>query len=309
MSEIELTDEQANALHGTTDADTGFRYHSPGDAGYFTEGQRQRHRLLTLAKAISNSLRVFADGPMTFGVRPGRARNGGSLHAHAGCGAVALTDDATNYVYLTAADLAAGDSVSVSTSGFPNQSATPHIPLAQIAVSDGSYGVGDITDCRGAAALTLGSSLASADANTLVGGSGSNADSLHVHSIAGLEASAKALVPMISLTAVDNSDGTATITAQMVDAEDNPIAAEHLVRIWTSNGELGEPIAVGTAFDQVPSYGAEIREIAAEADYEVISNSSGQVRRTLAVSADGTYWVTAAVGPHLGSTSVAITGT
>ena len=44
MSEIELTDDQANALHGTTDAETGFRYHSPGDAGYFTEGQRQWQR-------------------------------------------------------------------------------------------------------------------------------------------------------------------------------------------------------------------------------------------------------------------------
>jgi len=308
MSEIELTDDQANALHGTTDAGTGFRYHSPGDAGYFTEGQRQRHRLLTLAKAIANSLRVYRDGEMTFGVRPGRARDGDSAWVHAGCEAVALTDDATNYVYLTAADLAAGDSVSVSTEGFPDQADSPHVPLAQIAVADGTYGPDDITDCRSAAALMVGSAMTAAQANTLVDGSESNADELHVHDYAGLESDARALMPVATVTGVDNADGTATFTVQIADDDGNAIAGKHLIRLWVSNGEKGEPVSVAVAFDHVSGYGTPVREIAAESDYEVITNSAGQARRTLVAPSDGTYWVTAAVGTHLRSGSVAVTG-
>jgi len=308
MSEIELTDEQANALHGTIDADTGFRYHSPGDASYFTEGQRQRHRLLTLAKTISNNLRVYRDGEMTFGVRPGRAADGDTVAAYAGCSAVELTDDATNYVYLTAADLAAGDSVTVSTEGFPAQSQTPHVPLAAVAAAGGAYGPDDIVDCRAAAAMSLGSGLTAAQANTLTGGSASNADALHVHDSAGLASGVRALTPLASVTGVNNGDGLGMFTIQIVDALGNPIADKYFISLWTSNGDKGEPYPYALGFDGVGGYGTVIREITPEVEYEMITSSSGMVKRAIAVASDGTYWVTVKIGGLLCSGSVMVTG-
>ena len=308
MSEIELTDEQANALHGTTDADTDFRYHSPGDAGYFTEGQRQRHRLLTIAKAISNSLRVYRDGELTFGVRPGRVRNGDACCVHSGIAGVALTDDATNCVYMTAADLAAGDSVSVSTDGFPAQSVVPHTPLAEIDVAGGVYGPDDISDRRGLAAFALGSAMSAEDANALVAGVTSNADALHVHSVAGLQAAVRALMPVASVTGIDNGDGTAVFTIQITDAEGGALSGKHFIRVWTSNGDRGEPVPSATAFDSMIGFGTETREVEAEVEYEMITNSGGLVKRMVTVPSDGTYWVTVQIGPHLRSAGVAITG-
>ncbi len=305
MTELALTDDQANALHGTTDSDTDFKYHCPGDASYFTEGQRQRHRLLTLAKAISNSLRVYRDGALSFGVRPGRAGGGDTTYAYEGSAGNALTDDATNYIYLTASDLAAGNTVTVSTASFPLQSETPHIPLAEIVTSAGGYGCDDITDLRSASALALQSAMTAANANTLVAGAASNADALHVHAVAGLQAAVQDLIPTITITSVDEEDGTATVTIQVKDAAGNNLAERFLVRTWLGGAEYGAPMA---QTDFSVDIGTEIREIYATADYEVMSDATGRVVMRVEANPDGTYYVMAEVDGRICSGSVAITG-
>jgi len=263
MTELSLTDAEANALHGTTDSDTDFKYHCPGEASYFTEGQRQRHRLLTLAKAISNSLRVYRDGALSFGVRPGSAGN-------------ALTDDATNYIYLTATNLAAGNTVTVNTTGFPLQSATPHIPLAEIVTSAGGYGCDDITDLRSAAAMALQSGMTAAAANTLVAGSASNADALHIHAAAGLAAAVQDLMPTLTITASAEAAHARTITIQAKDAAGNNLSERCAVNFWVSTTAYGAPTATGSDTFAGPSAGGILRTLTAKADYFVQTDATGK---------------------------------
>jgi hypothetical protein len=275
MTELPLTDDQANALHGTTDSDTDFKYHCPGEASYFTEGQRQRHRLLTLAKAISNSLRVYRDGAMTFGVRPGSAGDGGATYAYEGCAGNALTDDATNYIYLTATNLAAGNTVTVNTTGFPLQSQTPHIPLAKIVTSDGGYDGDDISDLRSASALAVRSALAAAAANTLVAGSASNADALHIHAAAGLAAAVQDLMPALTITASAESSHARTITIQAKDAAGNSLSERCAVNFWVSTTAYGAPAATGTDTFTGPTAGGILRTLTAKADYYIQTDATG----------------------------------
>ena len=276
MTELPLTDAEANALHGTTDNDTDFKYHSPGDSSDFTEGQRQRHRLLTLAKAISNSLRVYRDGELSFGVRPGSAGDGDTTYAYEGSAGNDLTDDATNYIYLTASDLAAGDTVTVNTTGLPLQSQTPHIPLAQIVTSAGGYGCDNITDLRSAAAMALQSAMTAADANTLVAGAASNADALHVHAVAGLQAAAQDLIPTLTITASAEAGHARTITIQAKDAAGNNLSERCAVNFWVSTTAYGAPTATGTDTFGAPSAGGILRTLTAKADYFVQTDATGK---------------------------------
>ena len=130
MAETDLTTEQADALSGTTDSETDLKYPTIGESTYYTTMYRLLHRLLTLAKPAGNSLRVYKDGALTFGVRPGRYMDGNTARDYTGATAQALTNDQTNYIYLTA-----DGTLTVNTTGFPNPSTTPHIPLATIVLS------------------------------------------------------------------------------------------------------------------------------------------------------------------------------
>jgi len=152
MSETDLTSAVADALSGTTDPGTDLTYPAIGESTYYTTMYRLIHRLLAMAGTPGNELRAYKDGEMTFGVRPGRLALGTTMVAYAGCTGEGLTNNATNYVYLTVADLLAGDSVTVSTAGFPTDG-TLHVPLATIVTSAGAFDHADITDHRGRAVL------------------------------------------------------------------------------------------------------------------------------------------------------------
>ena len=148
MSETALSDSEALALAGTTDAETDFQYHTVGQSTYYLDGLRQRHRVLTILSSV-NQLRVYKDGDLTFGVRPGNYLSGDVEVDYLGASAQSLTNNATNYIYLTA-----GGTLTVNTTGFPVASVTPHVPLATILTSAGQYSVTDVTDYRSRALLT-----------------------------------------------------------------------------------------------------------------------------------------------------------
>ena len=155
MAETPLTDAQANALSGATDGDTDIAFPTIGESPYHTTLYRLLHRVLTLAKSV-NALRVYKDGDLTFAVRPGNASGGSVIYACAGAAAQALTDDATNYVYLVING--ANLDLTVNTTGLPDPATTPHLPLATIDTGtasiggvSGTYDGADITDLRGRA--------------------------------------------------------------------------------------------------------------------------------------------------------------
>jgi len=300
MAETDLTATEANALHGTTDGDTGFTYHSPGDAEYFTEGQRQRQRLLTLAKALGNKFRVYKDGTNTYGVRPGKVENGDSTLSYAGSTGNALTDNQTNYIWLYIESGAL--TLDTSTSGFPDPSDTPHIPLATIAVASGSYAYTDIIDCRQLACFSLNSAATAADLNTLVGGS--TADSLHTHDAAGLVSGLQDAIPRIDFEGTDDEDGTGSMTIKVLDAAGNQLMQEFLIRTWIADADMSEP---DPQTDYSVTSGEQMREIEANADYEVITNDLGYATMNIDAGGAKTVYVMAELDGRIYSQSLAIT--
>jgi len=145
MAETPLTASEADALSGVTDSDLDFTYLTIGESPYYTGAYRCWARLVRVVKAV-NAFRVYKDGDLTFGVRPGRYTNGDAEVAYSGATGQGLTNNATNYVYLTASG-----TLTVNTTGFPAPDAAPHVPLATIVTAGGEYGRDDLTDYRGRA--------------------------------------------------------------------------------------------------------------------------------------------------------------
>jgi len=250
---------------------------------------------------------IFTDdgGALVFGIRPGLVIDGDTAYTHAGCTGN-LTDDATNYILLDGDDLAAGDTVTVNQTGFPDPSTTPHIPLGTIIAADGAYTHDNISNLpRQRASLRLLAAMTAANANTLVAGAASNADALHVHAVAGLQAAVQDLMPTITLTGADDADGTGTMSIQIKDAAGNALAQRFRVRCWLGTADVGAPVA-DTDFSVTT--GTELGEIVANADYEAISDATGLVVMNINVAVDGTYYVMAEVDGRIYSGSVAITG-
>jgi hypothetical protein len=190
MSELFPPDADLNALSGLTDAEQEVPFPAIYESPYYTTFYKMLYRLLDVARRAGD-LRAYKDGETTFGVRAGKFFDGDTLRTYGGANAQSLTDEATNYVYLTA-----DGALTVNTTGFPIPSTTPHIRLAEIVVASGAYDHDDITDVRGTAFLTLSSGLTGADMaeastffqNTDLTGAeaetlsdGSNADALHSH--------------------------------------------------------------------------------------------------------------------------------
>ncbi len=89
-----------------------------------------------------------------------------------------------------------------------------------------------------------------------------------------LSAAIQDLVSNILLAGTDNEDGTGSMAIQVRDADNNNLSHRFLICVWIADAEYSEPDAqtdfsVGT--------GEEMREIEANADYEVITNGAGLV--------------------------------
>ncbi len=149
MAELYPSDAELNALSGSSDSEQEVLYVTTGESPYYTSFYKMLQRLLKVSRRAGD-LRVFKDADLTFGVRAGKYYNGDSLISYTQVTAQALTNNATNYIYLTAAG-----ALTVNTTGFPVPSTTPHIPLATITTAAGVYDGRDvseggaITDYRG----------------------------------------------------------------------------------------------------------------------------------------------------------------
>ena len=149
MTEQYPSDADLTALSGTTDAEQEVLFVTTGESPYYTSFYRMLYRLLDVSRRAGD-LRVYKDGDLTFGVRAGRFMNGDAAVDYAGSAEQSLTNNATNYIYLTA-----DGTLTVNTTGFPVPSVTPHVPLATIATSAGEYGIDDITAYRGRAFVSI----------------------------------------------------------------------------------------------------------------------------------------------------------
>ena len=261
MAELYPSDAELSALGGTTDGEQEVLFIPTGESPYYISFYRMLYRLLDVSRRAGD-LRVYKDGDLTFGVRAGRFMDGATTRDYAGSTANALTNNQTNYIYLTTAA-----TLTVNTTGFPDPAATPHIPLATILTAAGNYAHDDITDYRGRAAFWILDGISPADRQDLM--------------------------PNLNVTAGAESADKRTITIQARDAGDNDLAERVAVRVWISTSDYGAPSAAGNTV--AIETGAQLGQIVANADYDVISDAAGTVEIGITISGAASRFVLAEI--------------
>ncbi|HET6427988.1 MAG TPA: hypothetical protein VFJ30_06250, partial [Phycisphaerae bacterium] len=116
MTESYPSDSILNALSGTSDSEQGIYFPAISDKPWYLSFYKMLYRLLA-ATIRSGDLRVYKDGTLTFGVRAGKFLDGDTVRNYSAAAAQALTNNATNYIYITAAG-----TLTVNTTGFPTPS-------------------------------------------------------------------------------------------------------------------------------------------------------------------------------------------
>jgi hypothetical protein len=140
MAEVYPSDNEL--LNMQSDSETGVEYIPTGTAPYYLHFRKLLYRLL-LAAQRANDLRVYDEGGLDVGVKPGKFWLGTVLISYAGSTGNTLADDKANiYIYLDSS----GTVVTDEYSAFPDMAATPHIRLAQVSTSGGD--IDSIIDCR-----------------------------------------------------------------------------------------------------------------------------------------------------------------
>ena len=129
-------------LNLTDDSETGVEYIETGKAPYYLEFRKLLYRLL-LASKRANDLRVFDEGGLDVGVRPGKFWDGATLRTYAGSSGNTLADEKGHiYVYLDAS----GTLVTDEYAGWPDATVN-HIRMADVTTSGGD--ITGIVDARG----------------------------------------------------------------------------------------------------------------------------------------------------------------
>lgn len=170
----------AELLSLTQDAATGVDYIPTGKSPYVLDYRRSLHRSLR-ASERANDLRVYLDGDLTVGVRPGRCFIGNSPVAFAGQSTLSLTPNTTTHLWLDAAG-----TVQSSSAGLPTDRAM-FIPLAEVEV--GANAIDRVTDLRGEAflqapsAAVLGLSATTAEINQALDGIASSVTPLSLNTL------------------------------------------------------------------------------------------------------------------------------
>lgn len=138
----EVYPSENELLNLQTDSETGVEYIPTGTAPYYVHFRKLLHRLL-LATRRANDLRVYDEGGLDVGVKPGKFWLGTDLITYAGSTGNTLADNqASVCVYLDAQ----GDLVTDEYASFPAMATTPHVRLAVISTAGGD--ITSITDCR-----------------------------------------------------------------------------------------------------------------------------------------------------------------
>ncbi len=138
--------DDATLLALNEDSVTGVKYIPTGSSPYFLEFRRLLQRTL-LAAQRANDLRVYQDGDLTIGVRPGRCYVNGSSIDFVGAVGIPVTGGAITHLWLDSAGTAQS-----GTSGLPADR-TVFVPLAE--VTAGASTITAITDLRGEGFLQI----------------------------------------------------------------------------------------------------------------------------------------------------------
>jgi hypothetical protein len=140
MAEVYPSDSELVNIQ--SDTETGVEYIPTGTAPYYIQFRKLLYRLL-LSSHRANDLRVYDEGELDIGVKPGKFWLGTQLISYDGSSGNTLADDKQNiYIYLDSS----GSLVTNEYSAFPNMTTTAHVRLAKVTTSGGD--IDSITDCR-----------------------------------------------------------------------------------------------------------------------------------------------------------------
>jgi hypothetical protein len=101
MSEIYPSNAELNAL--LEDAETGVEYIPSGTTPYYVHFRKLLYRLL-LATKRSNDFRVYKEGGLSFGIKPGKFFNGNELVEYPGSTGNLMQDNKTDKCYYLKPD-------------------------------------------------------------------------------------------------------------------------------------------------------------------------------------------------------------
>ncbi len=140
MAEVYPTENEL--LNIQSDAETGVEYIPTGTAPYYLHFRKLLYRLL-LAARRANDLRVYDEGGLDIGVKPGNFWLGTELVSYEGSSSNTVADDKANtYIYLNSQ----GNLITDEYNEFPDMVIMPHVRLAIVSTSSGD--IDSITDCR-----------------------------------------------------------------------------------------------------------------------------------------------------------------
>ena len=138
MSEVYPSDSELNAL--TSDADTGVEFIPTGTAPYFLQFRKLLYRLL-LSTRRANDFRLYSEGGLTYGIKPGRFWDGNTVVEYAGSSGNVVPDDSTRYVYLDETG-----TIQFKESEFWHDPFHAEVWLAEVTTVNGE--ITSIVDCR-----------------------------------------------------------------------------------------------------------------------------------------------------------------
>lgn len=241
----ELYPDDATLLALSEDTLTGVEYIPTGRSPYYLEFRKMLYRLLRAAER-ANDLRVYRDGELSIGVRPGRALVTGGVVDFEGATELAVEPGATSDVWLD------GDGVvQIDTAGLPAERST-FVPLARVVA--GGSAIESVTDLRGEAFLSIPSlavmaveatageinqALSGISANVtatalsvLTGGGSSSADAYHRH--LGLQQDEPNEVSFRIVNQSDDANANAALQLRLPQVQ----AADSVLSINRDNGFL-----------------------------------------------------------------------
>ncbi|NLX06195.1 MAG: hypothetical protein GXY33_13740 [Phycisphaerae bacterium] len=276
MTELFPSDAELEGLSGLVDPVTGVYYPIKGEGlDWYVSFVKCIYRLSRNA-AVGAGLRVYKTGDLVAGVKPGRFFDGTAVREYAGVADRVLTDNATNYLYLLA-----DGTLAVSVAGFPDAAATPHVRLATVATSGGTFGDADITDWRAA----------------------------HVFGLAGpvgaqrLAAGLAEMIPQVQIAVGVEAGNAIAVTVSVRSAAGGADGHVFAVEAWLSNAPAGT--VTGSPPNGAVSWttGAVIEEIAAKARWTVLTGATGEATLSVGHSTTGTWYLNAAVDGRVWSSA------
>ncbi len=110
------------------------------------------------------------------------------------------------------------------------------------------------------------------------------------------------LPPALSVTGVDNTDGTGTFTVQAQTVDGASLSGRFLLRVWRGAAAYG---TVGDINGFAVATGTLLKAITANGDLEVITDTAGKA--TFTATDDGAHHVMATAGGTIYTGNVTVT--